>query len=138
LRTGCLLFARWSLQFATRRSIRSPQRLLLLPSPATALGTQFTFFLQVQKKYTLLTKKGSRSTHLARDTGNEKTGKNRKSETTLAVSEGLASLTSAIERAVAPVASAASDLASAQARKKEGFFFLMAQGLACLTNFPLI
>ena len=61
--------------------------------------------------------------HRVRDTGDEKTGENRKSETTLAVSEGLASLTSAIERAVAPVASAASDLASAQARKKEGIFF---------------
>ncbi len=54
-----------------------------------------------------------------RDTADEKNPKNRKSETALAVSEGLASLTSAMERAVAPVASAASDLASAQARKKE-------------------
>jgi hypothetical protein len=46
------------------------------------------------------------------------------------VSEGLASLTSAIERAVAPVASAASDLASAQARKKKKkrFFFLNGAG----------
>jgi len=118
LRTGSLPFARWSLQFAKRRSIRSTPRLLLLPLPATPLGTQCTCFTGT-KKCTLLTQKGCRSTQRARDTGDGKIPKNRKSDTTLAVSEGLACLTSAIERAVAPVASAASDLASAQARKKE-------------------